>query len=219
MVSEVRRSLERTGSMRQLTLAVVAVSIIGCRIERQPPGEAFADDFQRPALGEAWRPTSGHYRIAASELVVDHAYNHPLWLTKPLPRDAVIELDCWSNDPAGDIKFEAWGDGRSYAHSASYTYSGYVFIFGGWHNQLSAIARMNEHGSDRQTRGDVRVERGRRYHFRIARRGRQIEWQVDGAPFLRFDDPRPLEGPDHAYFGFNDWEAELHFSKLRVTLY
>ena len=73
--------------------------------------------------------------------------------------DAVnVELDAWSNyDDAGDLKVEVWGDGRSYATSASYTATGYVFIFGGWHNQISAIARMNEHGQDRKTRNDVRV--------------------------------------------------------------
>jgi hypothetical protein len=129
----------------------------------------------------------------------------------------VIELDAWSNDEAGDIKLEAWGDGESFAHEASYTATSYVFIFGGWHNQLSAIARLDEHGKDRRTRADVRVVKGRRYHFRIARKGGHLDWQIDGQPFLAFDDPQPLVGPDHAYLGLNDWEAELHFDNLRVT--
>jgi hypothetical protein len=200
-----------------LLALLVAVPPIGCKIERQPAGAAFADEFGGPALAQVWRSTGANYRIADGALVIDHAYNHPLWLTSAIPKDAVIELDAWSNDDAGDIKLEIWGDGQSYAHAASYTATSYVFIFGGWHNQISAIARMDEHGRDRRTRSDVRVVKGQRYHFRISRKGGHLDWQIDGQPFLTFDDPSPLAGPDHAYLGFNDWEAELHFDNLKVT--
>ncbi len=188
-----------------------------CTVEKRPPGEAFADDFSRAQLGDAWKSTGANYRIVAGELVIDHAYNHPLWLTHALPRDAVIELDAWSNSDAGDIKIELWGDGKSFAQTTSYTATSYVFIFGGWHNQISAIARMNEHGNDRKVRSDVHVVKGQKYHFRIARKGGRLDWSIDGHPFLSFDDPEPLDGPEHAWLGFNDWEAELHFANLKVT--
>ena len=170
-----------------------------------------------PTLGDAWNATGGSWRLENGELVIDHAYNHPLWLRKPIPRDAVIELDCWSNDDVGDLKVEAWGDGSSFAKTTSYTATSYVFIFGGWHNQISAIARMNEHGNDRRPRSDVRVVKGQKYHWRIARKGGHIDWQIDGKPFLTFEDASPLGGKEHSYFGFNDWEAELHFDNLKIT--
>jgi hypothetical protein len=198
--------------------ALAALAHVGaCKIERTPEGQPYADDFAGPGLNPAWRATGGTYRVINGELIVDHAYNHPLWLTTPIPRDALIEVDAWSNDDAGDLKLEAWGDGRSAATEASYTATSYVFIFGGWHNQISAIARLDEHGRDRRTRSDVRVEKGRRYHFRIARKGGHIDWQIDGKPFLDFDDPKPLVGPDHSHLAFNDWEAELHFDNLKVA--
>src|SRR6188508_2464165 len=112
--------------------------IISCTIEKQQPPGPSSDDFERAELGSAWKSTGSGYRIANGELIVDHAYNHPLWLTKPIPRDAVVEFDVWSNDDAGDIKIEIWGDGRSFATQASYTASSYVFIFGGWKNTISA---------------------------------------------------------------------------------
>lgn len=196
-------------------LALCALS--ACKVERQPQGAPFFDDFQRSAIGDAWHATGDKYRIADGELVVDHAYNHPLWLKTPLPKDATVEVDVWSNDEAGDIKLELWGDGKSFAQQASYTATSYVFIFGGWHNTISAIARMNEHGADRRTRQDVHVEKGRRYHFRITRDGGHIDWQVDHKPFLTFDDPSPLVGPDHAFLAINDWEVEVHFDNLKVT--
>jgi hypothetical protein len=201
--------------MRWIWLLVAALPVTGCTIERRPPGEAYQDDFS--SLSDVWKSTGAPYKIVDGALTVSKAYNHPLWLSKALPRDAVIEFDAWSNDPNGDIKVEAWGDGKSFAKTVSYTATSYVFILGGWHNTISAIARMDEHAPNRRTRQDFKVEPGKKYHFRIERRGGHIDWQVDGKPFLTFDDPNPLDGPDHAYLGFNDWEAELHFDNLKIT--
>ena len=121
---------------------LLLLTLPACTIERQPEGKPFADDFEAAALGPAWKSTGGKYRVDKGELVIDHGYNHPLWLTSALPRDGVVEVDAWSNDEAGDIKLELWGDGKSFATEASYTATSYVFIFGGWHNTISAIARM-----------------------------------------------------------------------------
>jgi hypothetical protein len=199
-------------------LLFFALAIAACKIEKLPPAGPSSDDFNRATLGDAWYVTGGNWRLENGELVIDHAYNHPLWLRKPIPENAVIELDAWSNDDVGDLKVEAWGDGATFAKSTSYTAaSSYLFIFGGWHNQISVIARLNEHGNDRRPRTDVRVVKGQKYHWRIARKGGHIDWQIDGKPFLTFDDPSPLEGKEHSYFGFNDWEAELHFDNLKIT--
>ena len=113
-----------------------------------------------------------------------------------------------------------WGDGHSTASGdrhAAYTSTAYNFIFGGWHNQLSTLARLNEHGEDRQLRRQPRVVRGQHYHWRIVRQGRRIDWSIDGQLFLSFEDPQPLEGDGHRFFGVNDWEAELHFDNLKIA--
>ena len=57
---------------------------------------------------------------------------------KRLPKDVRIEFDVRSEGADGDIKWEAFGDGRNHA-------SGYVFIFGGWHNREVRIAKLDEH--------------------------------------------------------------------------
>ncbi len=198
-----------------LSLGSVGLALLG-GCHPRPAGQDTTDHFNRAELGRDWLNTGGKYRITDGELVIDHAQNHPLWLQRPIPRDAVIELDARSTDPAGDLKIEIWGDGHSYAKTLSYTATSYIFIFGGWHNQISAIARLNEHGEDRRVRTEPHVEIGRTYHFRIARKGGHIDWQIDGQPFLTFDDPDPLDGAEHSYLGFNDWEAELHFDNLSV---
>lgn len=200
----------------------------GCasRCSEPPPLKPplFTDSFDRPDgndLGPDWRVTAppGVYRIVNGELVVRGAHNHPAWLARPLPRDAVIEVDASSSSPDGDIKVEAWGDGKSFATDVEYTSTGYVFIFGGWQNRVTALCRMEEHGHDRKARNDLPVEPGRRYHLRIARHDGRVEWSIDGRQVLALDDPAPLEGPAHAFFAFDNWETELHFDNLVVRPY
>jgi Farnesoic acid 0-methyl transferase len=200
-----------------ILLCTCTFLLCSCTIEKAQPAGPSSDNFDRAELGAVWKQTGPGYRIVNGELVVDHAFNHPLWLQRPIPRDCIVELDVWSNDDAGDIKLELWGDGHSFATTASYTATSYVFIFGGWGNTISAVARMNEHGADRKTRTDLKVQKGKKYHFRIERRGGHIDWQIDGQPFIAYDDAHPLEGPAHAYLGLNDWQAELHVDNLTVT--
>ena len=185
-----------------------------------PPPGPFSDDFERSTLGSDWLATDpSAVRVENGALTVERAHNHPVWLKRPIPDDAVVEFDAWSDSPDGDIKVEVWGDGRS-AHAgpmeSAYDASGYVFVFGGWKNSRSVIARIEEHGPGTVAREVPRVEPGRRYRWEIRRQGGRIVWSIDGQPFLTLDDPAPLQGPGHAYFGFSGWESRVHFDNLRI---
>ena len=59
---------------------------------------------------------------------------------------------------------------------------------------------------------DVRV--GEWVEYR--REGGKITWWIDGQHFLEYDDPRPLTGGGHQYFGFNNWEAPVSFDNLVI---
>jgi hypothetical protein len=183
------------------------------------PGPS-SDDFERTALGNDWLATDPTaVRLENGTVTLERAHNHPLWLRRPIPDDAIIEFDAWSDSPDGDIKVEAWGDGRS-AHAGplegAYDATGYVFVFGGWRNTRSAIARQEEHGPGAVTRDGPAVVPGRRYHWQIRRQGGEIVWSIDGAPFLTLTDPAPLRGPGHDHFAFSGWESRVHFDNLRV---
>ena len=186
---------------------------------RLPPGP-FADNFERDSLGSDWlatEPSAAH--IERGALTLQHAYNHPVWLTRPIPSDASVEFDCWSESPDGDIKVESWGDGASYHYGRpqeAYVSTGYVFIFGGWRNTTSVIARQTEHSQNRAARSDFKVEPGKRYHWRIARRGTRIDWYIDGQIFLSVEDPSPLTGPEHQFFAFSGFESKVYFDNLRI---
>ena len=193
-----------------------------------PLGEVFYDAFDREQLGPYWHATSPAWRLKGGRLCVRGARNHPVWLKRKLPTNARIEFDATSSSPDGDIKAEAWGDGRSAAQGTSYTQaSSYLAILGGWKNRLHVLARLNEHGSDRlkvkvdAAGDDLRarpVEPHRPYHFKIERNdGKTVQWLVDDIELFSFSDPRPLRGTGHEHFAFNNWEVRLCFDNLVIT--
>jgi hypothetical protein len=187
-----------------------------------PPAASgpFADTFDRAELGDAWNVTGpSSAALEQGALTLQLVHNRPVWLRQAIPTDAAIEFDCWTDDPQGDIKVEAWGDGRSFYAGdprLQYTATGYVFIFGGWRNTASVIARQSEHAPGRIERTDFPVQPGKRYHMRLARKGGQFDWFVDGKPFLQLIDPSPLTGPGNQYFGFSGWETKVHFDNLTI---
>ncbi len=218
MSTPLRRAIPWALAALTSVAAVVGAGAAGCT-EPQTPRitQRFTDNFDRAEIGPEWRVTGPGWRIENGALRGEGVRNHPLWLRRKLPRDARIEFDAWSESPAGDLKCEVWGDGRSHATQASYTATSYVVIFGGWHNRYNVIARMDEHAPDRRQRVGPRVEMNRRYHFTIERRGRLLRWMIDGEPMLEWDDPDPLAGPGHEHFAFNDWDAVVHFDNLAIT--
>jgi hypothetical protein len=197
----------------------VLFSTPACRRSTPPTPviSRFTDSFDRPQLGSDWNPTSDVWRIENGHVRVAEARNHPVWLRHRLPRNARIEFDAWSNSPHGDIKCEAYGDGRSYATGVEYTATSYVLIFGGWFNRFDVIARQDEHANDRRIRPSRRVVPGQHYHWVIERRGNRLTWEIDGSPVLEYNDNNPLVGPGHEYFGFNNWATELGFDNLVIT--
>jgi hypothetical protein len=184
---------------------------------RAASGEViFADSFDRERLGEHYAPTGDGWSVENGVLKVRDLKNHPVWCTVELPDDVRIEFDAWPQSEEGDIKVELFGDGVSKATSMNYVASGYVIIFGGWNNTLSAIARKSEHGRDRETTTEPKVEPGRRYHFAITRTAGELLWEVDGREVLVYEDLHPLRGEGNDHFAFSGWEAEVHFDNLVI---
>lgn len=203
-----------------LSAALTALATLaGCKVKDPPPiKEEWADSFERAEPGDEYYASGDGYSIRQGALSAKGAYNHPLWLRRKLPREVRIEVDAWSTSPRGDIKVEVFGDGRSFdPDKGAYLATGYELIFGGWGNSRSIIARLDEHAPDVKARADVKVVPDQRYRWRIERQGRLLRWSIDGQLFLELDDPRPLEGSGHEYFGFNNWETDTWFDNLVIT--
>jgi len=207
--------------VRPVLLLVIAPCLGACKVKDPPPiTSSWYDGFERDEPAANYVATGDGYRITAGQLSAHGAHNHPLWLRKKLPRNARIEFDAWSTEPRGDIKVEVYGDGHSYdPDGGRYMASGYEVIFGGWGNSRSIIARLDEHGTAMAHRADVKVIPGKHYHWRIERQDKTIRWYIDdlAVPFLQYDDAAPLDGDDHAYFAFNNWETDTWFDNLVIT--
>jgi Farnesoic acid 0-methyl transferase len=194
----------------------------GCKAKTPAITEPFSESFERAELGPSWLDTSSQGRVMDGKLVVSEGRNRPLWLRKRLPPGAVVELDVMSKSPDGDIKIELYGDGESFdPDEGRYDPTGYVFVFGGWQNTASVIGKLGEHddavkASKRHPEQAPRVEPGRTYHFTITRKGGDIEWKIDGAPFLAWSDPAPLTGPAHEYLAITNWKVEVVFDNLQI---
>lgn len=180
-------------------------------------------------LGPNWTAAKTNaWRIENGRLCGENARNHGVWLNRTLPVNARIEFDAVSYSDEGDLKAEVWGDGRSFATSTSYTNAtSYLVILGGWTNTIHALARLNEHGTDRK---EVHVDKdsddprqravvqGQTYQFKIERTdGKTVKVTVNGQEFFSWTDPAPLAGQQHDHMGFNDWKAKVCFDNVKVV--
>ncbi len=185
----------------------------------------FTDDFNRPDLGDNYFSTGGYWRIVNGELLSPGANNNPLWLKAALPEDVQVDFDARSESPDGDMKCEIFGNGYDHA-------SGYILVFGGWNNSVTAIARLDEHGVqvDSQipepmpNRGRVRVQRldmhvepSRMYHWTVKRKGMTLSWYLDGQLVEQMIDPEPLRGSGHDRFAFSTWDTDVYYDNLKIT--
>jgi len=197
--------------------------------KQDPPiTKTFFDSFDRPKLGDDWNPRSPVWHIDRGRLCGQGAKNHGVWLKRRLPVNARIEFDATTGSPQGDIKAEYWGDGHSTATGIDYTNAtSYLTIFGGWKNRYHVLARINEHAPDRP---QISIKPGSPelkaqpvkpnviYHFKVVRDdGHTVRWYVNDIEILSYADPKPLEGPGHDHFGFNDWSVPLCFDNLEIT--
>jgi hypothetical protein len=197
---------------------IAVLLLAGCRARTPAISEPFEDSFDRAELDPSWHNTGGNYRIVDGRLNIAEGLNHPLWLRRALPDDLVVEIDAMSTTPIGDLKVELFGDGESFDREGNrYAATGYMFVFGGWENSMSIIGRLGEHDEAvMASRRAPRVEPGRVYHWTITKQGGNIDWKIDGRPFLEFKDPAPLGGPGHQFFAINNWKADVHFDNLRI---
>jgi hypothetical protein len=170
----------------------------------------FEDTFDDDAISPQWATGYDGWVVRDGSLHVQGARNDALWLQVPLPDQFRVEFTARAESPEGDIKFEILGDGATHE-------SGYIGIFGGWNNRLNLIARLDEHGDDRQVGADgVHVDPAHTYRMAVVRTDHRLRWYVDDALFLVYDDPHPLRGEGHRHFAFNDWTAPVVFDDVRI---
>lgn len=172
--------------------------------------EPWKDDFNRGELGERYKKTGGTWTVEDGALHSTGDRNIPLWLDVPLPKNVKVEFTAWSNSPQVDTKIEIFGDGLRHE-------SGYIVILGGWNNQITTIARLDEHEKTRVEKR-TRWEKGRKYRWTVQRtNGRDLELYIDGELVLTYADKEPLYGPKNNKLAFTNWESEVYYDDLVIT--
>jgi hypothetical protein len=205
-----------------------------------PFTDAFSDTG---TVAKNYWSSGGLWRVVNGELVAPGPKNNPLWLKARLPENVAVEFDVRSESPEGDIKVEIFGDGSDHASGYVLIHGGWnnsLSIIARRDEHGPSLLALQEKArkvalakklpsadlvetgvftADTAMRVEANpfpVQIGRKYHWRIERRGNQLRWLIDGAPFMDFTDPFPLKGPDHDRFGFSAWDAQLVFDNLRV---
>ena len=167
-------------------LVASALAVAGCKIEKLPPAGPSSDDFERAAARRRLdRRPAATGASADGELVIDHAYNHPLWLKKPIPRRrrhrARLLVQRRRRRPQGrglGRRPELRRDDVLHRHQLRL------------HLRRLAQPDLGDRAHERaRQRSQDRAatcasSKGKKYHWRIARKGGHIDWQIDGKPFL-----------------------------------
>lgn len=186
------------------------LSLAACSSDPAPPiGAHFSDNFDRKEIGQDWWASGGQWRVVGGQMESVGAYNSPVFLKRSLPADVVVELDVYSETQKADSKIELMTDGLEHE-------SGYVFIYGGWDNKTSAIAKRDEHSRIRAEKSPSGAAGKRWNRWRIEKRGGQLRWFVNGQLYLSYEDPAPLSGPGHDRLAFNNWDNYLRFDNLQI---
>ena len=172
-------------------------------------GSGFSDDFERTSLGEQYLKYGGSWHVNEGVLKSQGDQNIPLWLNVALPADVRIEMDVWSESKNVDMKVEVFGDGIKHE-------SGYIVIFGGWKNSITAIARLDEHERDRVDKR-IKWKKGQKYRWRIESQGPNLSFYVDDKKIITYKDKYPLRGPGHDRLGFTNWKSEVRYDNLKIT--
>jgi len=167
----------------------------------------YENRFDRASLGEEWWSNGGDWRIVDGQLYSPGVGNNPLWLMARLPADVRAEFDVRSEGADGDVKWEMFGDGRNHS-------TGYVFIFGGWHNRECRIAKLDEHALTREELRGQLATLARPYPRQLE----GLDAVVDAVtgPFYRWQARRALEKLEAQSFYQRETPVVVKRGDLRV---
>jgi tetratricopeptide (TPR) repeat protein len=94
-------------------------------------------------------------------------------------------------------------------------YSAEFFILDDFLQAYHAVLRLRQMAK-RESAGPL--DRSAVHRLAVERRGSRVQIAVDGETVVSFDDPAPLNGPDHTSFGVGSKCEHLHYDQLEVKV-
>ena len=97
--------------------------------------------------------------------------------------------------------------------------AGYSFIFGGWNNSLSCIARKDAIAAQPQDADKLKFDKSSSMHrqwwyFKAERRGARMRWFLDNRLVLEYTDPEPLNGSRVALWAY---DVGIMVARVRIA--
>ena len=97
--------------------------------------------------------------------------------------------------------------------------SGYSFIFGGWNNALSCIARKDTIAMQPRKVDDVKFKQSANMHrqwwyFKVERRGGRMRWFLDNSLKIEYTDPEPIDGGRVALWAY---DVGIMVARVRIA--
>lgn len=193
-----------------ILIVLLGLSVLHSCSDKPKQKLLFSYNFDDGKIGEEWKNEGGDWSVMNGRLHSENARNRDLVLLKPLPAEAMIEVEMISHSEAVDIKFRAWGDIGGNLHDGAYH-----FILGGWGNKISTIAPKGEHDKRRVER-KAGLDKEKWYKVKVLRSKGKIEMFLDGKPYLTYNDTEPLDPSLYKYFSFANWNSDCEFDNLKI---
>jgi len=172
------------------------------------------DDFSDPESLSRWEVVSGQAEIAEGELRLWGAEPYVLLLRRDVPGDVRIEFECRQEGPALTC-IGCFMNSIRDPNPRAIPWSGYEFEYGGYDNTRNAVHRFNE---QIWIEPDSPITCGKTYDVLAERMGPHLRFLVNGKEIASLADPDPLSGNDRVALGFVGWNAEIRFTRIRVSM-
>jgi hypothetical protein len=172
----------------------------------------FREDFSRPDIPSRW-DIIGPWEVKDGEFRMWGAESQIARLRLPVLGDVRLAFDC-------HVESEFLSDVTCFLGALKtprerlYFYDGgYLFQYGGWHNQR--ITLLGPNGILWNKRASPLV-RGKRYHVDAQKMGDRLILNVDGKTIIDVQDSQYVHGAEQAIVGFYGYKADVRYSNVRV---
>lgn len=172
------------------------------------------EDFSDPDALSRWEVPGGSAEVDGGELCLRDGEPQVLLLKRDVPGDVRIEFECRQDGP-GTTCVACFMNAMRAPNPRDIPWSGYEFEFGGYDNSRNAVHRFNEQIWIEPA--DNPVACGKVYEVMAERVASHLRFVVDGREIVSLADPDPLSGHDRVAVGFVGWNAEVRFTRIRIS--
>lgn len=170
------------------------------------------EDFSNPDTLDHWEVQGGSFECKDGELRLYGGEPQILLLKRDLPGDLRIEFDCYLEGTYLNDVGCLMGAIRSDDPWAT-SVTGYAFKYGAYTNSFNVLTKLDKR---LWSEADAPLMRGKHYHVRAEKMGRELRMSVNGREIFSVVDPEPLVGAHRGAVGVLGWVADTRYRRVRI---